>query len=97
MSLEQFDQPFIRLEDPKFLALVRETFSTLLQDRATDPDKTGQANESLYEFGQNILEGKKIPRTPATESIFRGVFVELQNKYPVSQYEIDSLEKKFFL
>lgn len=98
MQPEQFKKGavFSRLESPGFISAVREGFATLLEDRATDPDKSGEANTLLFNWADDVRNNKKIPRTPATMSIFRGVFFGgALDAYGVVHVEIDRLEKMF--
>jgi len=89
-------KPYERVHDEGFLKLVQQTFGELLQDRATEPGREG-SSKKLYDFGERILKGEKIPYDPATSALIRGVFgaggpLEAQH---ITQGEIDVLEHYF--
>lgn len=89
---------FVDHEDPAFQEAVREHFATLLEDRATDPER-GElgASQALFDFAEEVRAGKKIARRAGTLEIFRGVFNGGPiSDYCLSQHEIDWLEKYFF-
>jgi hypothetical protein len=92
-----FGEPFHRLENLQFKKLVEEGFADLLEDRATDPEREGGADENLAALAEAVRRGEKIQRRPAALSIFRGVFFGgPMHDYRITQVEIDALEKDFF-